>query len=420
MKKNLFTAFIFTFGLFFCFQNTSAQFPIKIPKVPKVEKPKPEQPKNEEVKSNNVNNSQNNSNNSEQVKTLEVKQSSVGKIYFSNQPFGTTNDSGKTSFTTGDYIYGRLETDGKTLREAFGFAPISKENPENQLIFNLYAFDPSVRSSYGDKEGAAVVSAISSSPFVAFTEADLDKTYWNFDVLPDPAKAATRIYDGGTSIRVEDDDAGALGLYIFLKTKAEEKNYLVKIELVKKTMDFRGKPEAEDKWLTVEGRFSLNFKGADFAKIKANQEKMEANRLARISQSLEDDKQAALENEPLPKEWTAKSNPLLPGLTESNLRALFQKYGAHYVQKQIIKFYADSSGSTAKKVVYNDLGIPKYRSFDQWFTIFAKVKFSDGKESCFYQNFLAAQEYAGSGTYGNLILVTDNRVDISCAKLGVK
>jgi hypothetical protein len=53
---------------------------------------------------------------------------------------------------------------------------------------------------------------------------------------------------------------------------------------------------------------------------------------------------------------------------------------------------------TARKVVTNDLGIPVYRILDQWFTVFAKVKFKNGEESCFYQNFFAAEKYAGSGT----------------------
>src|SRR5438045_1912467 len=105
MKKKIIIALsvVLIFGL----QNAFAQFPIKIPKLPKIEKSKPEQPKNENKgNSNNENINQNASTSSETAKLLEVKSSSVGKMYFSNKPFGTTNESGKTSFTTGDYIYG--------------------------------------------------------------------------------------------------------------------------------------------------------------------------------------------------------------------------------------------------------------------------------------------------------------------------
>ncbi len=381
-----------------------------------IEKNKPK--KTEEVEKSNTDkpNSENNNQNSAQEKLMQIKPSNVGKIYFSNQPFGTTNEGGKTSFTTGDYIYGRLETGGKTLREAFGFTPVTKENPFNKVIFNLYAYDSSEFSLYGDS-AQAVISAI-NSPNIRFSEADLDKTYWNFDVLPEPAKATTRIYFYIEDY--EDQDAGASALYKFLKDRAKAKDYLVKIELVRQTTDFRGNEEPKENWRRVEGRLSLNFNQADFAKIKTNQETLEANRVARLERQTKDRDVAKVESVSLPKEWTLKSNPLLPGLTEANMRVLFQKYGAHYTEKQIIKFYAAPSGSTARKVATNELGIPTHRSFDQWLTIFAKVKFDDGEVSCFYQHFYPAQAYSGGGTYGNLILITQRRVDVSCAKLGVK
>lgn len=422
MKKNIIITFTLWLICTVSMQTAPAQFPINIPKIPKIEKPKQEQPKTNQENSNSENSSPNNSNKSNtsaQEKMLQVKPSTVSKIYFSNQPFGATNDGSKTSFTTGDYIYGRLETGGKTLREAFGFTPVTTENPFNKVIFNLYAYDPSEPSPEGDKEGKAVVRAIINGPNVRFTEADLDKTYWNFDVLPEPAKATTRIYYNIQNY--EDEKAGAFALYSFLKDRAEPKNYLVGIEIVRQTVDFRGNREPAEKWMRIQGRLSLDFKQTDFAKIKADQEQMEANRQARINQTTADSKRAEIESRSLPDSWTLKSNPLLAGLTESNLRALYQRFGAHDAPKQIIKFYAAPAGSTAKKVVTNDLGIPKYRAWDQWFTIFAKVKFQDGKESCFYEDFRAAQEYAGGGTYGGMILVMDpRRIDISCAKLGVK
>jgi hypothetical protein len=44
MKKKIFTLFASAVILAFCFQHISAQFQIKIPKLPKVEKPKEQTP----------------------------------------------------------------------------------------------------------------------------------------------------------------------------------------------------------------------------------------------------------------------------------------------------------------------------------------------------------------------------------------
>ena len=46
MRKNIFAVFIWAIVTVFCFQNISAQFPIKIPKLPKIEKPKEQSPSN--------------------------------------------------------------------------------------------------------------------------------------------------------------------------------------------------------------------------------------------------------------------------------------------------------------------------------------------------------------------------------------
>jgi hypothetical protein len=429
MKKNLAIYLaILAFTLSFA-GSGRAQFPDLINKAKDAltkkkdkNKDKTDNPQARAEQTNNSDQSSVGNNNSsasaatDQNKLLQVKPSAAGKIYFSDKPFGATNEGSKTSFTTGDYIYGRFETGGKTLRETFGFAPITKENPYHKLDFLIYVYSPTEYSSDGYE---TTFGPSNNGGFVSFTEADLDKTYWNFDVLPEPAKTTTILY---RSIYdpTETESGGASAFYKFLKEFGAEKNYTVAIQLIKKTTDFRGNEEDEEKWLKVEGRLRLNFKAADFAKIKSDQEKMEAYKQARYSKNKADSKKAELEKEPLPKAWTLKSNPLLPGLTESNLRALYQQYGAHYTPKQIIKFYAAPYSSTARKVATNELGIPTHRTLDQWFTVFAKVKFDDGEESCFYQDFYAAEKYAGGGTYGNLILITQTRVDVSCAKLGVK
>lgn len=415
MKKNLFAVFVFVFGLAFGFQTVSAQITINLPKIPKIKKDTPKAEPSTTNDDSQTKNTSVSSNGSAQEKFLQVKASNVGKIYFSNTPFGATRADSKINFSTSDYIYGRLETGGKTLREAFGFSPATKENPEYTVLFNVYVYRPTEYSSDGYQ---TALDAIYNYPFITFTEADLDKTYWNFDVLPEPAKTTTRVYKQMADIRYEADDSGVLALYKFLKDRAQEQNYVVGIELVKKTTDFRGNPEPEEKWLTVEGRLKLDFKGADFSKIKTDQEKMDADRVARANKEREDGDQAKIANEPLPKAWTLKSSPLLPGLTESNLKAMFLLDHPYWVQKQIIKLYAEPANSTEPTIVNNELGIPKYRYLRQSFVAFVKVV---GENKCFYQRFTPAQSYAGGGTFQRgFYSILDGRINISCEKMGIK
>jgi hypothetical protein len=42
-----------------------------------------------------------------------------GKIYFSTQPFSTSNTGSKKKFTSADYNYGRMELYEETIDKAF-------------------------------------------------------------------------------------------------------------------------------------------------------------------------------------------------------------------------------------------------------------------------------------------------------------
>ncbi len=423
MKKNSILMFAVLIGMVFGIQTALAQFPIsipKIPKIPKIKKDKPDNPQTSKEQTNNNDQSSGENDNSDEARRkkaqneiMQVKPSNIGKIYFSNKPFGATNEGSKASFTTGEYIYGRFETGGGTLRDVLKFSPITNENPKHRLIYNLYLY-------YIIKDSVVIapqtaVESIYNYPFTVLTEADLDKTYWNFDVLPEPAKAATRIYSS-TGMDIESED-GPYALYKYLKNRAEEQTYTVRVELQKETKNFRGEVEDSGKWQVVEGRATIDFKGTDFAKIKADGNQMEASRVQRYKTAKEQANSAELANEPLPNAWTLKSNPLLPGLTETSLKAMFLHDHPYWVQKQIIKLYTEPANSTERTIVPNELGIPKYRYMRQSFIVFAKVV---GEDKCFYQRFTPAQAYSGGGTFGNFYAILESRINISCAKMGVK
>ena len=192
MRRISSLAFGFLILTAFGLQVASAQITIRIPEIPGTKKPKKELPKQEQPQTNNEQTnrsgqSSGGNDNSDEARTkkaqneiMQVKPSAVGKIYFSNKPFAATNEGSKTSFAAGEYIYGRFETGGGTLRDVLKFSPITKENPEHRLNYNLYLYYISKGMIIAPQEA---VKSIYNSPFTVLTEADLDKTYWNFDVL---------------------------------------------------------------------------------------------------------------------------------------------------------------------------------------------------------------------------------------------
>ena len=141
MRKISSLAIAFLIFTAFGLQAVSAQITIRIPEIPGNKKPKKEVPKQEQPQPNNeqTNRSDQSSggdDNSDEARTrkaqneiMQVKPSNVGKIYFSNKPFGATNEGSKTSFTSGEYIYGRFETGGGTLRDILKFSPITMKIP---------------------------------------------------------------------------------------------------------------------------------------------------------------------------------------------------------------------------------------------------------------------------------------------------
>ncbi len=129
----------------------------------------------------------------EQEEILKVEPSSLGKIYFSNKPFAENRNGSQTSFNTGDYIYGRLEITNGTLRDILKFTPITKENPKHRLVFGISLHE--IDKTVGHRN---VSSNLGRDAYIELKEVDLDKTYLNFDVFPDPSKATTALKDGAT------------------------------------------------------------------------------------------------------------------------------------------------------------------------------------------------------------------------------
>jgi hypothetical protein len=303
----------------------------------------------------------------------------LGKISFNNQPFSATATGSKTKFASNEFIYGRLQLNSGTIKEAL------KIN-EKAANSKYYSFEYVV-VVYRNKEDKYNNEQIWNSCLLK--DADLDKNYLDFDVLPSPDKATTIIS------ALSDFSAGksTAPLYAAIQPTIFSEDGIYKIDIIIRNpvKDGWGNVLAKDKWPTFEADFDFEFNSNDIAKLKKNKEIASTNAENAIANAIT----------PLPKQWTEKSSATTMGLTQAQLIAMYQnsftnKMDAHTV----VKFHASPSNG-GWTTVNNDYGIPTYRYSNQWYTIF--IKYANGK-TCFYQGFGLRQQYNGGGTYGKAFL----------------
>lgn len=314
---------------------------------------------------------------------------SIGTIYFSNNPFsaGGSIEGAKTKFNSNEFVYGRIILNGGTVREVLKPIPLAKPYDDILIIyFAPFHSSPSVIVNW------AVVK-----------QEDLDKKYWDFELLPNP--------DNLTMITA-DNKAGLLRagytqyLYYYLANNVNsEGEQKLGVEIAPFKLDFRGDTISVDSENLIKAHFTYNFRGSDYQFVKSNYEKVSA-----ASKKID----GLLRK--VPDQWAEKSNPLAFGVTEATLRSMFLNIAGS--NTQILKFYAYPPRSTAKWTVStNPLGIPTVRYHNQIYMIF----YRDAKDaSCYAQDFRLLQRYAGGGKYSATILEPDNRTQIICSKLGVK
>src|SRR6186997_2106407 len=91
---------------------------IKIPKIPKTDSPASPSTTNEPNSTETVTSNSDSSSSAGGDTNVRGTPISGARITFSNNPDGSNP---KTSFTSSEYIYGRLDLGGRTMYDAFGF-----------------------------------------------------------------------------------------------------------------------------------------------------------------------------------------------------------------------------------------------------------------------------------------------------------
>lgn len=325
---------------------------------------------------------------------------SGARITFSNNPDGSNP---KTSFSSSEYIYGRVDLGGKTVYDAFGLKGFG-DAKFYYINYHLNILPAGKQAWEHDWHNGR--------NFVLMTKEDAQKTYWNFDVLPDPNKISTI---AGT---LEDD----LDYYKFpagIYTKwynadsargvfPQSGTYTIDITIYGKTFDDWGKLNGEtDSYPTISAAFPFQFNGPDGQKLVANS--------ATASKTAENAKKKQEMLRTMPEWWGRGSTPPDPKLAPARLLPLIKGYIGQW-NLTLMKHTLYASSGPLWAIQKNSLGIPEYRTASPY--IYIIYKDPKDPDTCNIGFLEMREPYAGGGTYGAPYLrgIHDSKL-IDCAAI---
>ncbi|MEO7660692.1 MAG: hypothetical protein ABIV48_13845 [Pyrinomonadaceae bacterium] len=359
-------------------EPASAQFP-KI-KIPKIVKSLPTQAPANDL--DPVGTASNSNTSSSQADTGARGVPIPGaRITFSNNPDGANP---KTTFTSSEYIYGRLDLGGKTVYDAFGLKNLG-DAKFYSIHYHLNILQPGKEPWEHDWHNGVNYTLI--------TKEDAQKTYWNFDVLPDPAKISTLIG------AIDDDlsyfnSAGGFYSQWYNADSARSKfpqsgTYTIDIVLFGNSYDDWGKSNGEfEKFPTASARFAFQFTGTDGQKLVANANKAkESVTAAKSKQNM---------YRAMPDWWAKAATPPEPKLAPARLvpmiKGFIGQWNLTYMKHMIVEFTGP-----LWVIEKNSLGIPEYRMVKPYIYII----YRDPKDNlCNVGALYMRESYSGAGTYG--------------------
>ena len=180
-----------------------------------------------------------------------------GKMYFSDKPFTVNNTGSKKIFKSSDYIYGRIEMDGQTVKDAFKVWDPSAGYPYSFLLYRVFVFHN------GEEMGQNTLNVC------LLEQKDKNKTFLNFDVLPEPSKATT-VMSG-----IERFDAGLFSAPLYGLINGdnfkEDGEYRIVVKFYYESYDVYGARELVEKWPKLEDEFTFTFTLKDVPMLKKNE-----------------------------------------------------------------------------------------------------------------------------------------------------
>jgi hypothetical protein len=304
------------------------------------------------------------------------------KITFSNNPDGSNP---KTTFASSENIYGRVDFGGRTMYDAFGWKAMGdrKFYYVSYWVKILPAGEKGWEHDWHNGRGYTLV-----------TKEEAQKTYWNFDVLPDPSKASTltsalpdelEYYKGVSGMWPQIGD-----LENARRTFPQNGTYTVDMTIYGDSYDDWGKPAGEfEKFPTVSAQLAFQFSGSDGQRLASGYEK------ARDAIEAAKNRREMLHAMP---DWWAKpatgvtDAKLAPARLVPLIKGFIGQWNLTYMKHMIINFQGP-----LWVIEKNNLGIPEYRMVKPYIYVIYK----DAKDnSCQVGALYMRENYAGGGTYG--------------------
>lgn len=290
-----------------------------------------------------------------------------GKMSFSNQPFTGANTNTTTSFSSAEYIYGRIEVSSGTIKEVFKIKEDEKTRPF--LISEITVL----------KNGDVINSGYSKDYFLVKDEFK-NSDHLNFDVLPDPSKATT-LYS------MLNDFSAGLGFNQLTSrvsnARLPDGDYVVHFKIFTETYNVYGSLQSQDKWPVLEGEFNFKFREDDAERILKNQELISKTTI-----------ENAFRYDKLPDVFYNPGKLTDPAATSAKIAAILKR---DLPQRQILKWVAETYNGPYWYIATDDFGLPKYKYFNPHIWMAYK---KDGK--CYVGSLTLRQVYTGGGTYGTL------------------
>lgn len=180
-----------------------------------------------------------------------------GKMYFSDKPFTTNNSGSKKAFKSSEFIYGRIELDGQSIKDAFKVWDPTQGYPYCYLLYRVFVFHK------GEEMGHNTLN------ICLLEQKDKNKTFLNFDVLPEPLKATT-VMSG-----IERFDAGLFSAPLYGLINGdnfkEDGEYRIVVKFYYESYDVYGARELVEKWPKLEDEFTFTFTLKDVPMLKKNE-----------------------------------------------------------------------------------------------------------------------------------------------------
>jgi hypothetical protein len=349
---------------------------IKVPKVPKAEAtPSPTNPDPGPSSSDSPSGARSGGS----VRGVPI---SGARIIFSSSPDGSNP---KTTFTSSENIYGRIDFGGRTMHDAFGWRAMGDRK------FYYVSYFVKILPA-GSNQGWEH-DWHNGRSYTLVTKEEAQKTFWNFDVLPDPAKSSTlssaladelQYYHSPSGMwpKIGDMDSAR-------RTFPQNGAYNVDITIYGDSYDDWGKPAGEfEKFPTVSATLAFQFSGTDGQRIAAGYQK--------ARDAIEATKNSKEMYRAMPDWWAKASRPADPKLAPVRLvpmiKGFIGQWNLTYMKHMIVEFTGP-----LWVIEKNSLGIPEYRMVKPYIYIIYK----DAKDnSCQVGALYMRESYSGAGTYG--------------------